>query len=271
MEIILENISYSYQKAEREALKDISLKIIEGGYYFIIGQNGSGKSTLLEMLAGLIKEDKGSYILKDIKAEEIGIVFQNPEVQFFQETVYSELAFALKHRKIEEQVIEEKIKRFISSFNMDFEKIRDLSPYELSGGEKRKIAIVTFLLLDPKVFILDEPTVALDPVSRTELLEILKKLQLEKGMTIIQSTHIMEEAVKYSNHVVVLNNGEIITQDNSREVFSKEEELRTINLGIPEISKLADIIRKKGVNLRNVISVDELKNNIMELVKIKNG
>lgn len=270
MEIILENISYSYPKAEREALKNISLKITKGEYYFIIGQNGSGKSTLLEMLAGLIKEDEGNYILKDIKAEEIGIVFQNPEVQFFQETVYNELAFALKYRKVEEQIIEEKIKGFISSFNMDFEKVKDLSPYELSGGEKRKIAIITFLLLDPKVFILDEPTVALDPLSRTELLKILKKLQLEKGMTIIQSTHIMEEALNYSDHVVVLNNGEIIMQDNSREIFSKEKELRDINLGVPEIIRLADLIRKKGINLKNIVNVEELKNNIIELVKIKN-
>ena len=270
MQIILENISYSYPKAEKEAIKNINLKIIEGEYNFVIGQNGSGKTTLLEMLAGLLKADSGNYILDDIKKEKIGIVFQNPEVQFFQENVYNELAFALRCRKEEESIIKEKIKDLITTFNMDFDKVKDLSPYELSGGEKRKIAIITFLLLEPKFFILDEPTVALDPVSRTELLEILKKLQLEAGMTIIQSTHMMEEAVKYSDHIIVLNNGEIIMQDNAEKIFSREEELKNVNLGVPEISKLANLLKLRGINIKSTTSVEELKNNIMELVKIKN-
>ena len=275
----LENINYIYNPNtpfEKKALDNINLDINRGDFIGLIGHTGSGKSTLVQHLNGLIKPTSGKIIVdgvditsKDANLNElrqkVGLVFQYPEYQLFEETIYKDIAFGPKNLKLEEDEIHERVKKSMELVGLDFEKLKDRSPFELSGGQKRRVAIAGVLAMEPEVLVLDEPTAGLDPRGRDEILGEVQELYKKEGITIILVSHSMEDIAKLVNRIIVMDNGQIAMDGSSREVFSKVEELEELGLGIPQITSFMRNYKLKGHNVKDdILTIEEAK---IELIK----
>ena len=261
MSIKLENINYIYGKGgpfEKTALKNINLEIKDNEFVGIIGHTGSGKSTLIQLFNGLLKPECGTVTVDDeningkgvkIKKirEKVGMVFQYPEYQLFEETVYKDIKFGLDNFGFEGDK-DKRIKETASSIGIE-EDILESSPFNLSGGQKRRVAIAGILALNPKYLILDEPAAGLDPYGRNLILDELYKIYKEKKITVILVSHSMEDIAKYADRIIVMNKGEIAIDDKPSKVFKREEELNNMGLDIPEISKIMNMLRKKGYSI----------------------
>lgn len=261
MSIKLENVNYIYGKNgpfEKKALKNINLEIGENEFVGIIGHTGSGKSTLIQLLNGLLKPENGVvYVdgedinkkgtkIKSIR-EKVGMVFQYPEYQLFEETVYKDIKFGLDNFAYSGDK-DLRIKQTAELLDID-ENMLEVSPFNLSGGQKRRVAIAGVLALNPKYLVLDEPAAGLDPYGRNMILDELYKIHKEKKITVILVSHSMEDIAKYAQKIVVMNKGEIAMTGKPAEIFSREEELKNIGLDIPEISKILNKLRQKGYNI----------------------
>ena len=263
MSIKLENINYIYGKGgpfEKTALKNINLEIKDNEFVGIIGHTGSGKSTLIQLFNGLLKPECGTVTVDDeninskgikIKKirEKVGMVFQYPEYQLFEETVYKDIKFGLDNFGFDGDK-DKRVKETASSIGIE-EDILESSPFNLSGGQKRRVAIAGILALNPKYLILDEPAAGLDPYGRNLILDELYKIYKEKKITVILVSHSMEDIAKYADRIIVMNKGEIAIDDKPSEVFKREEELNNMGLDIPEISKIMNMLRKKGYSIPN--------------------
>ena len=286
MIIQLKNVSYVYNPGtpfEKSALEDISLDIAEGDFIGLIGHTGSGKSTLVQHLNGLIKPTSGEIIVdgqslsdKETKMKKIrqkvGLVFQYPEHQLFEETIYKDIAFGPKNLGLSEEEIDSRVRRAMELVGLDFEELKERSPFELSGGQKRRVAIAGVIAMKPKVLILDEPTAGLDPQGRDDILDEIRKLYEKENITIILVSHSMEDIARLVNRTIVMYKGKIAMDGTTREVFSRSEELEKMGLGIPQITKFMKRFKEKGHIIReDVLTIEEAKDAILDYLRRKDN
>lgn len=269
MSIKLEHVSYTYMPGtpyEKEALKDVSLEIKKGEFVAIIGHTGSGKSTLVQNLNGLLHPSKGIASLdginlaaktKEAKAarSRIGMVFQYPEHQLFAETVYEDIAFGPKNLGLDHDAIDVRVQDAMKFVGLDFETFAGRSPFSLSGGQMRRVAIAGVVALNPDYLILDEPSAGLDPGSRNAVFAEIMALYKKRGITIIMVTHSMEDAAQFAKRMLVIYQGKVIIDGKPGEVFLKEKDrLLEAGMDIPEVYKLADALRARGMRLPSEIT-----------------
>ena len=258
-----ENVNYIYQQGmpfERQALYDVNIEIEDGSLVALIGHTGSGKSTLIQHFNALVKPTSGKIIINGIdvtapKADlrlvrkTVGLVFQYPEHQLFEETVYKDIAFGPKNMGFSDEEIDKRVRESAALVGLK-EKHLTRSPFDLSGGQKRRVAIAGVLAMNPKVLILDEPTAGLDPKGRDEILATIKKLHEEnKEMIIIFVSHSMEDVAKPAERVIVMNDGHVEMQGTVAEVFAQAEHLQKIGLNVPQVTLLTDKLRLAGYDL----------------------
>ena len=276
MSIKLTHIYHTYSKGtpfERLALNDVSLEIDKGEIVAIIGHTGSGKSTLVQHLNGLLKPDKGSATIDDIdittkaaKAKEarqqVGMVFQYPEHQLFAETVFEDIAFGPRNKGFNEEEVNKAVREAMDFVGLDYATFAQRSPFQLSGGQMRRVAIAGVVAMNPDYLVLDEPSAGLDPRSRNAVFKEIMSLHQSRGIAIVLVTHSMEEAVKYADRLLVINAGKVLFDGKPAEIFKEHgAELVQVGVDVPQVYKLAALLRQKGLQLPENIKDD------MSLVK----
>ena len=264
--IELKDISYVYSKDspyETAALSDISLSIGEGEFVGIIGHTGSGKSTLVNIMGGIVKPTGGRVFIdgEDITemksvtkklGGKIGVVFQYPEYQLFEETVYKDIAFGPKNLGLDSAEVDKRVREAAKMTNIS-EELFDKSPFELSGGQKRRVAIAGILSMKPKMLILDEPAAGLDPGGREEILGEIKALHTDYGITVILVSHSMEDVAEICEKIIVMSDGKIIKYSHMDEVFKNSDELKENGLSVPEITEIMMKLKEAGLPVRDDI------------------
>ena len=276
MSINLANVFYTYMTGtpfERQALNDVSLTIEKGEVLAIIGHTGSGKSTLVQHLNGLIKPLRGNVTIDGIDIagrgsdakqarQQVGMVFQYPEHQIFAETVYEDIAFGPRNRGFSAEEVDKQVHEAMAFVGLDFETFAQRSPFQLSGGQMRRVAIAGVVAMNPDYLVLDEPSAGLDPRSRNAVFKEIMALHKERGIAIVLVTHSMEEAAKYANRMLVINKGKVLFDGKPTEIFSQhKDELVEVGMDEPQIYKLGALLRDKG------LAIDEGITDAAELVK----
>lgn len=283
MSVIVKNLTYIYDEGmpfASKAIDDISFEIKDNDFVGLIGHTGSGKSTLIQHLNGLLKPSSGQIIVngfnitdKDLNLTEIrkrvGIVFQYPEYQLFEETVEKDIAFGPGNLGLDEEEISKRVRKSMEAVGLDYETYKDKYPFDLSGGQKRRVAIAGVIAMNPEVLILDEPTAGLDPGGRDEIFNLIKKLHRDNNITIILSSHSMDDMAKLAQTIIVMNHGKIEFMGTPREVFtSHADRLREIGLDVPQVLELATKLRNKGFDIRpDVLTVEEIKDEILKVMR----
>ena len=285
MSIKVDNISYIYEKGtgfERQALKNVSCAIEDGEFIGLIGHTGSGKSTFIQHLNGLVKPTEGhiyyngrdiyeqGFNMKELRSR-VGLVFQYPEHQLFESDVLSDVCFGPMNQGMSRQEAEVEARKALEQVGFK-EKNFIKSPFELSGGQKKRVAIAGVLAMNPRILILDEPTAGLDPKGRDEILDQIAELHKVRGITIILVSHSMEDVAKYVERLIVVNHGEIPFDGNPREVFSHYKELEAMGLAAPQITYIMHSLKAKGLNVDpGDITVEEARKDILKALKQKNS
>ena len=275
--IKLERVEYKYNEGtpmEAEALHEVSLEIHDGEFIGLIGHTGSGKSTLIQHLNGLMRATGGDiryngesiykegFSMRDLRSR-VGLVFQYPEHQLFEIDVFTDVCFGPKNQGLPREEIEERAREALSLVGIG-ESYYKKSPFELSGGEKRRVAIAGVLAMKPEVLILDEPTAGLDPKGRDEILGQVARLHKERGMTIILVSHSMEDVAKYVDRIMVMNHGRLVFNDTPRTVFSHYKELEGMGLAAPQVTYIAHALKEAGFPMEtDVITVAEAEEAIL--------
>jgi energy-coupling factor transport system ATP-binding protein len=281
MSIKFENVSYVYMKGspyEKKALKNINLTIESGEFVGIIGHTGSGKSTLVQHLNGLLKPSEGSVAINGTRVEgknlkelrrQVGIVFQYPEHQLFEETVYKDIAFGPSKQGLTDDEIDARITDAIRALGLA-EDILGKSPFELSGGQKRRVAIAGVLVMNPSVLVLDEPTAGLDPRGRDEIFNIITRLHHDRQITVVLVSHSMEDIAKLVDRVIVMSDGAIEMDGPVRRVFKEAERLESIGLSVPQITYLMKRLKNVVPDIRDdIFTVREAKTELLNVLKEK--
>lgn len=277
----LKNLSFVYGAGtpfEKKAVDDVSLSIEQGELIGIIGHTGSGKSTLVQMLNGLIKPSQGQVLLggkniwenpkkiRDIRFR-VGMVFQYPEYQLFEETVYKDIAFGAANKGLTGDELDHAVRR-AAEFTGLRPDMLEKSPFDLSGGEKRRAAIAGVIAMNPEVLILDEPTAGLDPMGRELLLSQIIHYHKEKGNTVLLVSHSMEDIARVADRVLVMNRSHLFMLDRTREVFAHGDELEKIGLRVPQVTKIMQALREQGIDLPDsVLTVDEAFDTLSSLLQ----
>lgn len=271
MSIKLTHIYHTYSQGtpfERLALNDVSLEIAKGEIVAIIGHTGSGKSTLVQHLNGLLKPDKGSAAIdaidittKDAKAknarQQVGMVFQYPEHQLFAETVFEDIAFGPRNKGFKEEEVNKAVREAMDFVGLDYAAFAQRSPFQLSGGQMRRVAIAGVVAMNPDYLVLDEPSAGLDPRSRNAVFKEIMALHQSRGIAIVLVTHSMEEAVKYADRLLVINEGRVLFDGWPAEIFKEHgAELVQVGVDVPQVYKLAALLRQKGLKLPENIKDD---------------
>ena len=272
MSIQVRNIRYVYNEGlpdETVAIDDISFDLFDGEIVGIIGHTGSGKSTMLQQLNGLLRPTEGTIVvdgkeitsptavLRDVR-RSVGLVFQYPEYQLFEETIEKDIAFGPRNIGVPEDQIEDRIRRSLKLVDLDFDEIRDRSPFDLSGGQKRRAAIAGVLAMEPHVLVLDEPTAGLDPESHSEIIDMVRRIHKEKGGIIIFVSHNMMDVASLSDRVIVMDRGRVITVDTPKDVFSNRALLEGIGLDVPPVTAFMHGLKARGMDLRtDALTYDE--------------
>lgn len=282
--IEIKNLSFIYNKDtpfEVKALDDISLTIKDNSFIGIIGHTGSGKSTFMQQLNGLLRPTSGTIIIdgvditqKDIKLnklrESVGMVFQYPEYQLFEETVEKDVAFGPKNLGLSDEEVAVRVKDAIEDVKLDYEWVKDRSPFELSGGQKRRVAIAGILAMRPKVLILDEPTAGLDPRAREEILDEIYDIYKKTKITVVLVSHSMEDVFTYANEIVVLSKGKLIMHKTTDEAVKERELLKKYDVGVPEITEFMFTLQEKYPGLNPYVkTVEEARSHIHEYFEVK--
>lgn len=285
MAIAIKQLTHIYSPDtpfQKTALKDINLHITKGKFVGIIGHTGSGKSTLIQMFNGLIKPSKGTVYLngEDIHGEnydkkalrqKVGLVFQYPEYQLFEQTIYDDVAYGPKNQGLEGDGLKARVEQSLELVGID-KKLYEKSPFELSGGQKRRVAIAGVLAMNPEILILDEPTAGLDPKGREDLFRQLKKMHETMNLTIILISHSMEDVARYVNELVVLHKGEIAYQGTPREVFAHGAKLEQIGLAVPQICYITEALKTKGLPINsNILTTEEAAEEIASYLRQRGG
>lgn len=278
LQIVFDHVNYVYSGGtsyEQQALKDINFSIDKGEFIGLIGHTGSGKSTLVQHMNGLVKATSGHIYFngEDIYAEKynfktlrskVGLVFQYPEHQLFETTVFKDVIFGPNNLGLDKLEAELRAYNALKVVGIE-EELLDASPFELSGGQKRRVAIAGVLAMHPEVLILDEPTAGLDPKGRDDILEQIKKLHKDSGITIILVTHSMEDIANYADKIMVMNHGELVMNQSTKEVFSCYKELEKMDLAAPQVTYLMNALKEKGLNVAtDVTTVEEARDEIMK-------
>lgn len=282
MSIKIEGLTHIYNPNspfETKALDNINLKIQQGEFIGLIGHTGSGKSTLTQHLNGLLKPNAGKIYVNDIDItdkgiklgdirKKVGLVFQYPEHQLFEETVYKDIAFGPINLGLKEKEVEDRVKEAMKLVKLPFNEIKDRSPFELSGGQRRRVAIAGVLAMKPEVLILDEPTAGLDPKGRDDILEQIKSFHQQMKNTVILVSHSMEDIAKLVDRIIVMHRGKVALTGTAGYVFQQVDTLESIGLGIPQISYLVKRLKEAGIQLReDIFTVEEAKEEIMKWVR----
>ncbi len=266
---------------EVTALKEINLEIKSGELVGLIGHTGSGKSTLIQHLNGLLKPTDGSIEIDDIilsknikemkeVRKKVGLVFQYPEYQLFEESVEKDIAFGPRNLGVPESEIQNRVKESLINVGLDYDEVAHKAPFELSGGQKRKVAIAGVLAMKPSILILDEPTAGLDPKSRDELLKHIKNLHDNEKITIIFVTHSMEEVARLASRLIVMHKSEVAYDDTPEVVFRNAEHLQSIGLDVPQLSKLVHVLNMNDFSLsEDIMNFEDIKNALIEKFKEK--
>ena len=277
MGIALENVSFTYQEGTplaSTALSDVSLTIEDGSYTALIGHTGSGKSTILQLLDGLLVPSQGSVRVfdtlitstsknKDIRQirKQVGLVFQFAENQIFEETVLKDVAFGPQNFGVSEEDAEQIAREKLALVGID-ESLFDRSPFELSGGQMRRVAIAGILAMEPAILVLDEPTAGLDPLGRKELMNLFKKLH-QSGMTIVLVTHLMDDVAEYANQVYVMEKGRLVKGGKPSDVFQDVVFMEKVQLGVPKITAFCKRLANRGVSFKRLpIKIEEFKESL---------
>lgn len=276
-----EDLTYTYSIGtpfEKTAVDGVDLEIEEGAFVGIIGHTGSGKSTLIRHLNGLEKPTSGKVFIdgediwsKDVKIRDIrfkvGLVFQYPEYQIFEETVYKDIAFGPKNMGLDDEEIDRRIKETAELVGLHADNLQK-SPFELSGGQKRRVAIAGVMAMEPKVLILDEPTAGLDPKGREKILGQIKEYHRQKKSTVLLVSHSMEDVAKFADKILVMNKGRIFCYEDTPEVFKRAEELTEIGLAVPQITRVFNRLRQSGIDIRgDVYTTEFARRTILEYLE----
>lgn len=281
MSIKIENLTYVYMPKtpfEKKALDNVNLEIEDGEFLAVIGHTGSGKSTLIQHLNGLLKPASGKIYVdgtditdKDTKLvdirKKVGLVFQYPEYQLFEETIAKDIAYGPSNLELNEDEILKRVKKSMEMVGLNYEEYKDISPFELSGGQKRRVAIAGVIAMEPKVLILDEPTAGLDPAGRDDILEQIKLLHEKYNMTIILVSHSMEDVGKLAEKIIVMNDCHIELQGKPKEVFKEIDTLEKIGLAVPQVTYLMRELKKKGFNVsEDIFTVEKAKSELLNIL-----
>lgn len=284
MSIIIEELNHIYDIGspfETNALNSISLEIEKGDFVGLIGHTGSGKSTLIQHMNGLLKPTSGKIFINgfDITSskaklseirKKVGLVFQYPEYQLFEETVEKDVAFGPNNLGIEPEEVTRRVKESLEMVGLDYEEIRGKSPFELSGGQKRRVAIAGVIAMKPEVLILDEPTAGLDPKGRDEILEQILALHAKQGITVILVSHSMEDIARYVRKIFVMDGGSLVLAGDPAEVFSHVEQLEAIGLAAPQVTYVAKALAAKGIDIDPTLyTVENAATRLLELLRRK--
>lgn len=284
MSIIIKDLTHIYMKDtpfERKALDGVNIEVKTGEFLSIIGHTGSGKSTLIQHINGLLKPESGKILIndvditgKDIKLTEIrkkvGLVFQYPEYQLFEETIEKEIAFGPKKLGLNSEEVGNRIKKAMVAVGLDYNVYKDKSPFDLSGGQKRRVAIASVIAMEPEVLILDEPTAGLDPKGRDEILDQIKEFQSMYNLTVIFISHSMEEVARIADRIVVMEKGKNILNGTPKEIFSQSNLLEGMGLSAPQVTYLMKKLKAKGYDVDENIylvkdAVEEIKKIYIEM------
>ena len=281
MSMKLKKVSYVYSEGdafEKKALDEISLEIPDGQFIGIIGHTGSGKSTLIQHLNGLLRATSGAiyydgeniyqegYDMRTLRSK-VGLVFQYPEHQLFEIDVFSDVCFGPKNLGLSKEEVEERAKKALTQVGLD-ESYYKKSPFELSGGQKRRVAIAGILAMHPQVLILDEPTAGLDPKGRDEILDQVALLQKERKITVILVSHSMEDVARYVDRIIVVNDGKILFDDTPKQVFQHYKELESVGLAAPQVTYVVKALKEKGWDIdTTATTVEEAKEAILLAIK----
>ena len=281
MSIKIENLTYVYMPKtpfEKKALDNVNLEIEDGEFLAVIGHTGSGKSTLIQHLNGLLKPASGKIYVdgtditdKDTKLvdirKKVGLVFQYPEYQLFEETIAKDIAYGPTNLGLNEDEIFRRVKKSMEMVGLDYDEYKDISPFELSGGQKRRVAIAGVIAMEPNVLILDEPTAGLDPAGRDDILEQIKFLHEKYNMTIILVSHSMEDVGKLAEKIIVMNDGHIELKGKPKEVFREIDTLERIGLAVPQVTYLMRELKRKGFNVsEDIFTVEKAKSELLNIL-----
>ena len=267
MSIVVKNLTHIYNEGmpfSSKALDNISFEIKDRDFVGLIGHTGSGKSTLIQHLNGILKPSSGDIYINDFKITDpdlnlteirkrVGVVFQYPEYQLFEETIEKDIAFGPNNLGLSSEEVSRRVKKSMEMVGLDYETYKDVSPFDLSGGQKRRVAIAGVIAMEPKVLILDEPTAGLDPKGRDDILEQIKLLHEKYKMTIVLVSHSMEDVGKLAQRIVVMNKGKVELLGKPSEVFKEVETLEKIGLAVPQVTYLMRVLRERGFNVSDEI------------------
>ena len=267
MSIKIENLTHVYMPKspfEKKALDNVNLVIEDGEFLALIGHTGSGKSTLIQHLNGLLEPTSGRILVDDIDItnkeaklteirKKIGLVFQYPEYQLFEETIEKDIAFGPNNLELSSEEVSRRVKKSMEMVGLDYETYKNVSPFDLSGGQKRRVAIAGVIAMEPKVLILDEPTAGLDPQGRDDILEQIKLLHEKYKMTIVLVSHSREDVGKLAQRIVVMNKGKVELLGKPSEVFKEVETLEKIGLAVPQVTYLMRVLRERGFDVSDEI------------------
>lgn len=282
MSITVENLTYTYSKGmpnETRALEDISFQLEPGEFAAVIGHTGSGKSTLMQQLNGLLRPDSGKITVGEVcitdpstkmteVRRKVGLVFQYPEYQLFEETVVKDVAFGPKQVGITGEELDRVVEESIRLTGLDYEEVKERSPFELSGGQKRRVAIAGVLAMKPEILILDEPTAGLDPSAHRDVLELIRRIHRQERMTILLVSHNMGDIAELADRVLVMNRGKLVMNGTPAEVFSRGEPLWEMGLGLPPATEFMERLKDRmpGIDAAQ-LSIEDAAKEICRYLK----
>ncbi|HHU49312.1 MAG: energy-coupling factor transporter ATPase [Caldicoprobacterales bacterium] len=284
MPVRMEQVTHTYMQGgpfEATAIFNVNLEIHDGEFVGLIGHTGSGKSTLVQHMNGLLKPTQGTVIINDIKIEkgskdlktvrqQVGLVFQYPEHQLFEETVEKDIAFGPRNLGLSQEEINDRVKEALQLVGLPFDEVKDRSPFELSGGQRRRVAIAGVLAMKPGILILDEPTAGLDPRGRDEIFREIQVLHRKKEFTIVLVSHSMEDVARLADRIIVMNKGQVALTGTPREVFAQADKLRQMGLDVPQITNLMLALRDKGLDVPvDIYTVEQAKDVLRKVLEGK--
>lgn len=282
MSITVENLTYTYSKGlpnETRALEDVSFQLEPGEFAAVIGHTGSGKSTLMQQLNGLLRPDSGKITVGEVcitdpstkmteVRRKVGLVFQYPEYQLFEETVAKDVAFGPKQVGMTGEELDRVVEESIRLTGLDYEEVKERSPFELSGGQKRRVAIAGVLAMKPEILILDEPTAGLDPSAHRDVLELIRRIHRKERMTILLVSHNMGDIAELADRVLVMNRGKLVMNGTPAEVFSRGEPLWEMGLGLPPVTEFMERLKERmpGIDAAQ-LSIEDAAKEICRYLK----